>query len=362
MNNNPKVSIITITYNQEKYIRDALDSFIKQKTNFDFEVIVADDCSTDKTPQIIRKYTKAHPGLFKPIYRTKNMGAAENCISALRAASGQYIALCEGDDYWTDYQKLQIQSDYLDEHPDCSLCFHPVKVFFEDNLGKEYVFPDIKSKASFNTVELLRRNFIQTNSVMYRKLTYQGIPKNVLPLDWYLHLYHAQFGKIGYINRVMATYRRHPGGLWWGSDRDLEGLLQKHGLSLLALYDEMIKLFGKNPEYSMIIYYRMNDLLNKLASVDNKHGKNLVHKAMSLYPAAIELLLTYQAQELQLREDVIHQHEQSIKSKKQDLLSAKQHSDKLAKDLAQLYESKSWKLARNISRVSSLVHFNKQRK
>jgi glycosyltransferase involved in cell wall biosynthesis len=102
MNNNPKVSIISTTYNHEKYIRAALDGFIAQKTNFSFEVIIADDHSKDKTPKIIQEYADKYPHLIKTIIRSKNMGVVANMVDVLQRARGKYIAICEGDDFWTD--------------------------------------------------------------------------------------------------------------------------------------------------------------------------------------------------------------------------------------------------------------------
>src|SRR4051794_36797472 len=112
MTRHPKVSVVTITYNLEAYIREALDSFLAQVTDFDFEVIVADDCSSDATPQIVEEYARAHPGVFKPILRRKNIGAQPNSVSSLMAATCDYVALCEGDDFWTDPAKLQKEADF----------------------------------------------------------------------------------------------------------------------------------------------------------------------------------------------------------------------------------------------------------
>ncbi len=248
----PKVSIVTITYNHEKYVRQALDSFLAQQTDFDFEIVIADDASTDNTQKIIREYSQAHPKLFKTILRQKNIGAVNNSIDSLKAASGEYIALCEGDDYWTDNRKIQKQVNFMEEHKTHALCFHRVKVVYEDKSASDTVFPD-QEPDYFNRDNLLRENFIQTNSVMYRRLDYSHLPTNVMPLDWYLHLYHAKTGDIGFIDEVMSVYRRHPGGVWWDTHKDAGRIWEKHGYNFLILMHELMILYGANKEKKKII-------------------------------------------------------------------------------------------------------------
>ncbi len=216
-----KVSILCPTYNHEKYISQALEGFVRQKTNFKFEVIIGDDCSTDRTPDIIQDYVDRYPDLFVFVRRNKNLGCRQNSLDLRRRVRGQYVALNEGDDYWTDPMKLQIQADYLDSHPECAVCFHPVLVIDEDKPKKQKVFPLIDQHLAgikFSAEHLLRRNFIQTNSVMYRwqfhDLEDEGYTSHLQPGDWYNHLLHAQYGQIHLLEKVMSVYRKHPGGVW----------------------------------------------------------------------------------------------------------------------------------------------------
>jgi glycosyltransferase involved in cell wall biosynthesis len=120
------VSICCITYNHEKYIKDALDSFIMQKTNFNFEILIHDDASTDKTAEIIREYELRHPNLIKPIYQAENQYSKGVKVGKfnIERAQGKYIAVCEGDDYWIDPYKLQKQVDYMSANPECLMCVH----------------------------------------------------------------------------------------------------------------------------------------------------------------------------------------------------------------------------------------------
>lgn len=300
----PKVSIVTVAYNQEQYIEEALASFVSQKTTFPFEVIVADDCSTDGTAKIIERYAAKYPDIIRPIIRTQNIGAVRNFISAMQAAKGTYIALCEGDDYWTDTGKLQTQADFLDDKPDYAVCFHPVRVFFEGDIQEDYVFPVVTDIPSLDIAGLLNRNYIQTNSVMYRKQKYNDLPDDVLPLDWYLHLYHAKFGKIGYIDRVMADYRRHPGGVWWSEDEDNYSIWKKHGVAHLRLYEEVLKLYGRKKEYRNAVSGLIINLFDTLSSIDRKHNDNLILQAISVFPAGAVIYF----QDLRKRVDGLKGH------------------------------------------------------
>lgn len=127
----PEVSIICNTYNQEKYIGQALDGFLMQKTDFPFEVLVHDDASTDGTDRIIKKYAEKHPDIIFPIYETENQWSKGISISQelqYPRVRGKYIALCEGDDYWTDPQKLQKQYAAMEANPDCNMCAHGAMV------------------------------------------------------------------------------------------------------------------------------------------------------------------------------------------------------------------------------------------
>jgi glycosyltransferase involved in cell wall biosynthesis len=177
--NEPKVTIFCVTYNQDKYIRQCLESFLNQKTNFKFEVLIADDCSTDLTPQIIKEYAQKYPEIIKPIFRDKNIGPGQNFVYGLQKVTGKYIAYCEGDDFFEDENKIQLQADFLDTNPKCSFCFHPVRVFFENKEEPDYIFPSNGKNKKYTLERLLKSNFIQSNAVMYRKMDYSNIPTNI---------------------------------------------------------------------------------------------------------------------------------------------------------------------------------------
>lgn len=241
LQNKPLVSILCITYNHKNYIRQCLDGFVMQKTNFDFIAYVGDDCSTDGTTEIVKEYEYKYPNIIKGIYHSKNTNVIGNYFDVVNACKSKYVAVCEGDDYWIDEYKLQKQVDFLESNPDYAICFHPVKVVYEgfDFEKTDEIYPTQKMIKSGTTFELLlKTNFIQTNSVMYRwkfndKKIEEYFPKDILPGDFYLHLLHAKEGKIKMLTDAMSVYRRNPSGIW-GIDKD-ERLL-KFGFQIINFY------------------------------------------------------------------------------------------------------------------------------
>lgn len=288
-----KVTIVSITYNHEKYIAQALDSFIMQKTNFPFEVIISDDASIDKTAEIIRKYAETYPEIIKPIFRKKNLGVCENYIQTLALAKSEYVILCDGDDYFSDPLKLQRQVDFLNSNTDCSICFHPVQIFFEDNSQPTEIFPTPEyrlKKNIFTLNDILYNNFMQTNSVMYRwifvKENIEDIfPKDILPCDWFLHILHAQKGKIGYINKTMANYRRHKDGIWWKSIHSVDDFHYLYGISELNFYLNVYKKILNNDKK----YYESNIVSFSKTLINiylQKNDFKKIEKVLSMCPEA----------------------------------------------------------------------------
>lgn len=247
----PKVTILCTAYNQMNYIRQALDGFVMQKTNFPFEVIVHDDASTDGTTDIIREYEKKYPHIIKPIYQTENQFSQGKDIlidCMLDHIQGEYVAINEGDDYWIDENKLQRQFDFLEENHDFTVCFHPVKVIWEDGAQPESTFPTSKfrfNKDVLDLDDLLKHNFIQTNSVMYRWCLKKEMwpQKRILPCDYLWHLLHAKQGKIGFIPQIMSVYRRNQGGIWTGCGQTDEWFL-RCGIPHIRFFQVMNAIFN----------------------------------------------------------------------------------------------------------------------
>ena len=214
--NRPVVSVLCITYNQARFIRQTLDSILGQITDFPFELLVGDDRSSDGTAEIIADYAARHPNLVA-VLRSENLGPNKNFSDLTARARGEYVAICEGDDYWTDSSKLQRQVEFLRTNPEFTLCFHPVRVLYEDMPGVEEIYPKHSSPQP-SLSDLVAHNFVQTNSVLYR-WRYHGeepfrLDEGIAPGDWYVHLMHAEVGRIGFLPQVMAVYRKHAAGMW----------------------------------------------------------------------------------------------------------------------------------------------------
>jgi glycosyltransferase involved in cell wall biosynthesis len=222
MNDQPLVSIICPTFNHEKYIAQAIDGFLMQKTSFPFEIIVHDDASTDKTASIAREYEAGHPGLFANIYQSENQ-LSKNIVNVSRitfaAARGKYIALCEGDDYWTDPLKLQKQIDFLEAHPGYSACFHNARKL--DDTGFLNLYNDLTEAKDFTQDELVRSLQVPTASVVFRNKV-KEMPQWLLDcfLDITLFFYISGFGDFYASPEVMSVYRVHAGGIWTGQQQE----------------------------------------------------------------------------------------------------------------------------------------------
>lgn len=208
----PLVSVCMITYNHQDFIRQALDSILVQKTDFPFEIVIGDDGSRDQTDKICAEYVQKHPGRINYLRREPNLGMMPNFIATMQASRGKYIALCEGDDYWTDDSKLQRQVDFMEAHPGHSLCCHLHAVLTSKSLTP--VHEDLPAESvEVKTEEYLVRPFFHTSSYFFRN---NALPKpfpdwykNVLAGDHFLVLFLSLKGKIGCLHKRMSVFRNH---------------------------------------------------------------------------------------------------------------------------------------------------------
>ena len=220
-----KVSICVPTYNHEKYIAQMLDGALAQKTSFPFEIVIGDDGSTDGNADIIRKYIQNHPGRIRAFLHSENQGPTEprefagrnNVLGIVKACAGEYVAMCEGDDYWTDPFKLQKQVDFLDSHPDFYVCHHNMLVTYEDG-SPSHTFNDAKQPLISDITDiLLDKWFFATASWMYRNHfanhDFAEWHSMAAAGDWALMIQLAAQGPIGYLPEVMGVYRKHSAGL-----------------------------------------------------------------------------------------------------------------------------------------------------
>jgi len=219
-----KVSVCMITYNHENYLKQAIESVLIQKTHFDFELVIANDNSPDNTITVIEEFINQHPKGYKIkfINNKENMGIMPNFINALKKCNGDYIALCEGDDYWIDENKLQKQVDFLEKNTDFTICFHKVNVETNGTISDDTITG--KSIQTTTIYDLAKGNYMHTCSVVYRNHLFADFPNYFYtsPIgDYYLHMLNAQYGKIHFINQTMAIYRVHNTS-YWSSKQDNE--------------------------------------------------------------------------------------------------------------------------------------------
>ncbi|HEV7351161.1 glycosyltransferase family 2 protein [Telluribacter sp.] len=220
-----KVSVCVPTYNHEKYIARMLDGALMQQTTFSYEIVIGDDGSTDKAPGIIQEYARRYPERIRAYLHPHNLGPQEprefggrnNVLFLLKACRGEYVALCEGDDYWTDPHKLQKQVEFMDTHPDYALCHHNVRVIYEDG-SPEHFFNPPDQKLTSTVEDLLEdRWFVATASLLYRNYfrtdPFADWHHQAAAGDWALVIQLAARGNIGYLPDDMGVYRKHRGGL-----------------------------------------------------------------------------------------------------------------------------------------------------
>lgn len=283
------VTIKCLTYNHEPFIQQCLEGFVMQNTNFRFEAVVHDDASTDKTADIIREYAAKYPEIIKPIYETENQyskhdGSIRRIMNA--HTRGKYIALCEGDDYWTDPLKLQKQVDFLEEHEDFVICF--TNTMIKNELTGENSIAKINVWDEAETADLLKHNSLEgprygevinspghTSTVVYRRCIISEFP------NWYykcfigdepLFLILSKYGKAKFINEVCTVYRKNNTGI-----STYEFSFEKDYRGRLFIYKKLKTYFDKKLHHQLNnIIARYHIKLFKLYKSQKKYFKAFV--------------------------------------------------------------------------------------
>ena len=278
MSTTPLVSIVTLAFNHGRYLRQCLDGFVMQITDFPFEVIIHDDASTDDTAQIIREYEEKYPHIFRPIYQTENQyskGVAIGATYLYPAVRGKYICECEGDDWWTDPYKLQKQADFLEAHPEYSLC---CTAYGSMRMRDGFVKDEKGTETDITMRQLMKKNLIGTLTVMYRKEVHQEYMEQVLPVmpkfrmgDIPLWLFMASKGKIRKLADQTAMYRKleYSASHSDDFDRQLEFLLDA---SRIRLWMNGYLAAGYALYLKMIMY---SDVLSFCRKWSRSHGGRL---------------------------------------------------------------------------------------
>lgn len=260
-----KVSVSLITYNQVHFIGRAIEGILSQKVDFKFELIIGDDCSTDGTREILLEYNRRFPEIINLIlHQKRNEGVPGkiNYLSTILAAKGKYIALIDGDDYWTDQFKLQKQVDFLELNPDYTISCHRVHELVN---GNNLVKSDLNTsefEETYTIEDLARENFIHTPSVVFRNGVIKILPEWFMDApvgDYVFHLLNAKHGKIKYFPQLMGVYRRHENSTWSSKTRRYQ--VEKW----IWVLEKLLMEFEDSAEVNAILKYHLAQYLNKLA-------------------------------------------------------------------------------------------------
>lgn len=210
------LEVLVVTYNHEPYLAQALDSVLAQRTDFDVRVTVLDDCSSDSTAGIAARYAAENPGRLELRANPVNTANCRLLMEAIERSQAEFLVVLDGDDYWTDPSKLQKQVEWMRGRPGCALCYHNVRLEFDDGRPSRPKYEHSPPESS-TIRDLFVRNFIATCSVMFRRAALQDIPgwfRDVMAGDWFLFLLAARSGTIAYLPDEMAVYRIHSAGRW----------------------------------------------------------------------------------------------------------------------------------------------------
>lgn len=266
----PLLSVCIMTYQHGKYIKDCLEGAIIQKTSFPIEILIGEDESTDGTREICKEYAEKHPDKIRLFLRSrkdviqingKSTGRF-NLLQTLKTARGKYIALCEGDDYWSDPLKLQKQVDFLEAHPDFAVCFHAA---YELHEGREKRISNSNlNKDVFTIEDLAKGNFLHTPTVVYRNIFKGNFPEwfNRIGVgDYPLHMLHSNEGKIKFISEPMGYYRVHGSGAWSGLNQ------RESKIRLIHVIDVLIEGDFRDSIKDLLIVQRRK-YVNELLMID----------------------------------------------------------------------------------------------
>lgn len=273
----PIVSVCPITYNHAKYISQAIEGVLSQKINFEFEIIIGEDESSDGTREIALDYQRKYPGKIKVLLHSRKdviyiNGRATgrwNFIDTLSHARGKYIALLPCDDYWTDPNKLQKQVDFLEKHPECSISFHNCEEIYEDGIKESWLYcpPDQKELSTLEDL-LTGCNFIPSCSVVFRNGLFGEFPEwyySCAMGDWPLHILNAQHGSIAYIKETMGKHRNHKGSVWYSRDQ------AQNIRDVIKTYKTINRHF--NYKYNYLIKAKISDYYHDMFALYLKSGE-----------------------------------------------------------------------------------------
>lgn len=283
------VSICCLTYNHKSYISKAIESFLSQKTNFKFEIIIHDDCSTDGTIKILNEYEKNYPDIVRVVYEKENQYSKGVKIEPIlfKKVLGKYIAICEGDDYWCDDNKLQIQYDFMEQNDDYSLIFHDASLYMEDIQKFQKRKTNATKDGIVNIKDLILGTGIggsfPTCSMFFRSKFIKTLPSffiNSSVGDMPLNLYLGIQGKVFYMHKIMGVYRCNVPGSWSiriknktneeviKSQNNFDDMMRGFNKYSNYKYDNFVSLYLLRNEFELNVYFKKYNVLK-----DKKYKK-----------------------------------------------------------------------------------------
>ena len=286
--NEEMVSILCITYNQETYIEDAINSFLMQITDFKYEIIIHDDASTDRTAKIIKAYEQQYPDVIRTICQTENQYSKKIPIIEkymLPVSKGKYIALCEGDDYWTDPCKLQKQVNAMEDHYECDICAHATSMVNAETKKKTGMIMPSKEDRIFSIEEVIKGDggFVATNSLMFRKTVFNKIPefRDAYRIDYSMQIMGAIRGGMLYLHDSMSSYRVAAKASWYLR-------MNENPKKYIEHYQNMISMLKKldaetKGEYKIIIDNRVRYQEIQILKIQNKYRKILERRYRDIF-------------------------------------------------------------------------------
>ncbi|WP_075593929.1 glycosyltransferase family 2 protein [Pseudoalteromonas sp. PAB 2.2] len=258
-----KVTICCIVFNHFDFVEEAIKSFLMQETDFPFEIIIHDDASTDASATVIEKYVKLYPNLIKPIYQSENIYSKgiKPLSIIFSQAKGDYFAICEGDDYWLDKNKIQKQYDYMSENLECSVSYHRSLLIENGELTDKYSLNN-KCYKDFDQIDLLKgRGRISTQTAMLRS-NIKHLPEEysmVTNEDSFLFVLCGEFGVGKFLEEIgPSAYRLHNGGIWSNKKSSMKSIKAAESYYWIAKYYERV---GKKHFSSFFLFKSIKTIL-----------------------------------------------------------------------------------------------------
>ena len=300
----PKVQVVCITYNHEKYIAEALNSFVRQNTNFPYEVLVGDDCSTDNTGKIVAEYAERYPDIIKVIPRESNMGPTRNLMDLISHCTAPYIAFCEGDDYWIDDYKLQKQFDFMENNPNIRICYTKTKVVYPENWGTldwykpingEIIIPDsipgCAAKRYISAHGFITNFCAHTSSHFYRWNYEMEVPEwfhGGYSCDISIFMMQLGDGVAAMLDDVTSVYRRSEVGVAMAYD-PTENFLKTRKEYIRFLYGLILHFKEKYSSFACLTMEKRlkNEIVNLIRACNKKGDYSALTEVLTLYPDAM---------------------------------------------------------------------------